>query len=132
MTDHPLYLKNVTLLDGLSGTIVLVYDDGAAFDMELHGADDVITIYPDDITGPYGLIARHRPAMAMMERGEGFTLDLSDLSPEDFAAFLTMSLSEQKVAFGDFHSVQFTAVSGERFSAWLRSRFRDRNGHDHD
>jgi hypothetical protein len=110
--DHPLYLKPITLKDGRFGTIVEVFEDGKAFELELPGGLEMIS--PDDIAGTAGVIARHHPELARMERCEGSDLDLSEVSDEEFDAFMVMTLEERKAQYGDFSTISLTDASNDR------------------
>lgn len=128
MSDHPLLYEHVTLTDGRTGTIIDAYNDGEAFMLELseaRGIEDLITVYPEDIHGAAGLIARHHPSIAKHQRGEGFTLHLDRMSPEEFEAFLGMTYDEQKDAYGDFTMISPGDLSSENFMRWLSTRTED-------
>lgn len=126
MSSHPLYLQPVTLTDGRTGTIVDILSDDA-FTLELSGAtglDGLITVHPDQIGGTEGIIARHYPTMQRIERGEGFCLELDDLSDDDFTAFCEMSIKERHERWGDFTTVHFNPEKTERFSRFLMASVR--------
>lgn len=50
MSDHPLYLQRVTLADWRTGRVVIVHDEGAAFEVDFGNHTE--TVMADDLS-PY-------------------------------------------------------------------------------